>query len=407
MAGREAMDGPGARNEFIVVSGEAAGNRLVIPRGEVTVGSQDGSRLRLPFYGVSHRHALLSSADGRTILTDQQSRNGSWVNGHRITSPTELAHGDLVQFGEVRLRFIDRNADGGAPREGGGAPRESGEGGGKPAPQQSKERLGTALMFAAGINVIGLVGNSLTSFLTELTPTWTWFVTPLVGLLVALAIEMLGFYRKNQAAARQQPAGPGHAPRAEPQAGPRAEPQAKPRRPLGATVLLTLLLLGGGGWLVTAGASYAVGYFSGNESGVQRLERQVVAEVQGVRVTILGVQSTPHFIRAEILVNNGTRSTITLPLFQNAMLTGPDGTTYDADSFRSNWQPQIPPGGQRKGTLNFESQLPEEATTVSLSFATVFVQGFDGPRTLTVPDIRLKPLAESEPAAQSQLHAVR
>ncbi|WP_461855551.1 FHA domain-containing protein [Arthrobacter sp. C152] len=398
------MDGPGARNEFIVVSGEAAGNRLVIPRGEVTVGSQDGSRLRLPFYGVSHRHALLSSADGRTVLTDQQSRNGSWVNGHRITSPTELAHGDLVQFGEVRLRFIDRNADGGTPRESDGAPRQgAGKKAAKPGPQQPKERLGTALMFAAGINVVGLLGNSLTSFLTELTPTWTWFVTPLVGLLVALAIEMLGFYRKNQAAARQQPAGPGHGPRGEPQAGPRAEP----RRPLAVTVLLTLLLLGGGGWLVTAGASYAVGYFSGNESGVQRLESQVVAEAQGVRVTILGVQSTAHFTRAEILVNNGTTSTITLPLFQNAMLTGPDGTTYDADSFRSNWQPQIPPGGQRKGTLNFESQLPEEATTVSLSFATVFVQGFDGPRTLTVPDIRLKPLAESEPAAQSRIGAGR
>ncbi|MFD2364070.1 MULTISPECIES: FHA domain-containing protein [unclassified Arthrobacter] len=412
MAGREAMDGPGARNEFIVVSGEAAGNRLVIPRGEVTVGSQDGSRLRLPAYGVSRHHALLSSVDGRTILTDQQSRNGSWVNGHRITSPTELAHGDLVQFGEVSLRFIDRNADGGTPREDGGAPREgAGKDTAKPGPQQPKERLGTALMFAAGINVIGLLGNSLTSFLTELTPTWTWFATPLVGLLVALAIEMLGFYRKNQAAARQQPASHGHAPqagpRAEAQAGPRPEPRAEPRRPLAATVLLTLLLLGGGGWLVTAGASYAVGYFSGNESGVQRLERQVVAEAQGVRVTILGVQSTAHFTRAEILVNNGTTSTITLPLFQNAMLTGPDGTTYDADSFRSNWQPQIPPGGQRKGTLNFESQLPEGATTVSLSFATVFVQGFDGPRTITVPDIRLKPLAGSEPAAQSHQDAGR
>ena len=406
------MDGPGARNEFIVVSGEAAGNRLVIPRGEVTVGSQDDARLRLPAYGVSRHHALLSSVDGRTILTDQQSRNGSWVNGHCITSPTELAHGDLVQFGEVSLRFIDRNADGGTPREDGGAPREgAGKDAAKPGPQQPKERLGTALMFAAGINVIGLLGNSLTSFLTELTPTWTWFATPLVGLLVALAIEMLGFYRKGRTAARQQPAGHGRAPQAgpraeaqagprpEPQAEPQAEPRAEPRRPLAATVLMTLLLLGGGGWLLTAGASYAVGYFSGNESGVQRLERQVVAEAQGVRVTILGVQSTAHFTRAEILVNNGTTSTITLPLFQNAMLTGPDGTTYDADSFRSNWQPQIPPGGQRKGTLNFESQLPEGATTVSLSFATVFVQGFDGPASITVPDIRLKPLAEAASAA--------
>lgn len=385
------MDGPGARNEFIVVSGEAAGSRIVIPHGNVTVGSQDGSRLRLPVSGVSRVHALLSSVSGRTILTDQESRNGSWVNGYRITSPTELSHGDLVQFGQVRLRFIDRNADGGAPRRGGGRNAA------KPGSQQPGERLGTALMFAAGINAVGILGNGLASFLTELTPTWTWFITPFVGLLVALAIEVLGFYRKGQAATRRPPASHDHGPGR----------RNGPRRPLAATVLLTLLLLGGGGWLVTAGASYAVGYVSGNESGVQRLESPVAAEAQGVRVTVRGVQSTAHFTRVEILVNNGTTSSITLPLFQNAMLTGPDGTTFDADSFRSNWQPQIAPGGQRRGTLNFESQLPEGATTWSLSFTTVFAQGFDAPRSITVPDIRLKPLDAEVSAARNQPDPVR
>ncbi|WP_458113498.1 FHA domain-containing protein [Arthrobacter sp. R1-13] len=108
------MDGPGFRNEFIVVNGEAAGSRIIIPHGNITIGSGEGSRLRLPVSGVSRRHALLTSTDGRTILADQQSGNGSWVNGHRITLPTELAHGDLVQFGQVRLRLIDRNAT--APR---------------------------------------------------------------------------------------------------------------------------------------------------------------------------------------------------------------------------------------------------------------------------------------------------
>lgn len=260
-----------------------------------------------------------------------------------------------------------------------------------PAGQQSGERLGTALTFAAGINVVGILGNSLASFLTELTPTWTWFITPLTGLLVALVIEMLGYYRKGQNAAKRPPADYDHGPGRRP----------APRRPLGVTVLLTLLLLGGGGWLVTAGASYAVGYFSGNENGVQRLENPVLAEAQGVRVTILGVQSTAHFTRVEILVNNGTSSSISLPLFQNAMLSGPDGATFDADSFRSNWQPQIPPGGQRRGTLNFESQLPEDSTIVSLSFATVFVQGFDGPRSITVPNIPLRPMEIEASAAQA------
>jgi hypothetical protein len=59
----------------------------------------------------------------------------------------------------------------------------------------------------------------------------------------------------------------------------------------------------------------------GNEDGVQRLESQVVAEIRGVTVTILGVQSTPHFTRVEIRVNNGTSSSMSLPLFHNATLT--------------------------------------------------------------------------------------
>lgn len=369
------MNGPVYRNEFVVVNGDAAGARIVIPHGNVTIGSDERSRIRLAASGVSRRHALVTSLDGRTILTDRASRNGSWVNEQAITSPTELADGDLVQFGAVRLRFHDRNAGGGKDSAG-------------PA-VQPQEHLGTALLFAAGINLVGLFGNTLTSFLTDLTPTWTWFITPVVGLAVALVTETLGHYRKDGGAKPKKGGSAGSPGRTH---GPHRQPVHT--RPLALSFLVTLLLLGGGGWLVTAGVSYAVGYSSGNEEGVQRLESQVVAETQGVTVTILGVQSTPHFTRVEIRVNNGTSSSMSLPLFQNATLTAPDGTTFDADSFRSNWQPQIAPGGVRKGTLNFESQLPAAATTVSLNFVTVFVQGFDGPRSITVPDIPLKALAE-------------
>ncbi|ABK02448.1 FHA domain containing protein [Arthrobacter sp. FB24] len=401
------MDASGSRSTFVVVNGEAAGTRIVIPHGKTTVGSDEGSRLRLPVSGVSRRHALLTSVDGRTILDDQNSRNGTWVNGHTITSPTELTDGDEVQFGQVRLRFVEGTYDGGSapPPEGGGwaEPRTA------PAAAR-KKGLGSALLFAAAINVVGLIGNSLTAFLTELTPTWTWFVTPVMGLAVALGGETLDYlkdkgkptpkppprrYRPSslgQPARPARPVRPGQ-PNTHATTYPSPPVRAAPRsRPVIATVLVTLLLLGGGGWLLAAGASYAVGYFSGNEEGTQRLARQVVTETQGVTVTVLGIQSTAHFTRVEIHVRNGTGSSMSLPLFHNAVLTGPDGTTFDADSFRSSWQPEIPPGGQRKGTVNFESQLPESGGTVSLSFVTVFMQGFDGPRSITVPDIPLMPV---------------
>ncbi|WP_457966116.1 hypothetical protein M1E17_06005 [Arthrobacter sp. D1-29] len=255
----------------------------------------------------------------------------------------------MVQFGQARLRFIDRNADGRGTPSGTG-----GKKGTTPAPQPPGGRLGTALMYAAGINVVGSLGNSLAAFLTELTPTWTWFITPFIGLLVALLIETLGYYRKGPGTPQRPPSG--HEPRPH-EPGPERRPA--PQRPLAVTVLLTLLLLGGGGWLAAAGVSYAVGYFSGNEDGVQRLERQVVAEAQGVRVTVLGVQSTAHFTRVGILVSNGTSSSISLPLFQNALLTGPGGTTVDASAFRSNWQPKIPAGVQRREPSTSKASCPK------------------------------------------------
>lgn len=394
------MDASGLRDEFVVVNGEAAGRRLRIPHGTSTIGSGEGSRLRLPVSGVSRRHAELTSLEGRTILADQQSRNGTWVNGHEITSPTELADGDEVQIGQVLLRFVEGTYDdGGSPPEAAGQPE-----GRRPAPAAARKKgLGAALLFAAAINVVGLIGNSLTAFLTELTPTWTWFVTPAMGLVVALGGEALDFLKdKAQPPPRQpkpqyRPSMQGQPSRPSRPLRPERPAEAAPRtrsRPLIATVLVTLLLLGGGGWLLAAGASYAVGYFSGNEEGTQRLARQVVAEAQGVTVTVLGVQSTAHFTRVEIHVRNGTGSSMSLPLFHNAILTGPDGTTFDADAFRSSWQPEIPPGGQRKGTINFESQLPDAGGTVSLSFVTVFMQGFDGPQSITVPDIPLMPVVK-------------
>lgn len=57
---------------------------------------------------VSRRHAEISQrSEGRFVVTDLQSFNGTLVNGQRISQPTQLAHGDLVQLsvGGPVLRF--------------------------------------------------------------------------------------------------------------------------------------------------------------------------------------------------------------------------------------------------------------------------------------------------------------
>ena len=51
-------------------------------------------------------HALVEvSADGRAVLSDAGSRNGTWVNGARVTGPTALDDGSVVRIGNDTLRW--------------------------------------------------------------------------------------------------------------------------------------------------------------------------------------------------------------------------------------------------------------------------------------------------------------
>lgn len=55
---------------------------------------------------VSRRHAIATSAGERWLLTDQDSRHGTYVNGVRATpnQAIPLAHGDIVQIGPWAFR---------------------------------------------------------------------------------------------------------------------------------------------------------------------------------------------------------------------------------------------------------------------------------------------------------------
>lgn len=55
---------------------------------------------------VSRNHAMIQQLeDGEFYLIDMGSRNGSFVNGRRLTAPVALRDGDLLSFGEARLCF--------------------------------------------------------------------------------------------------------------------------------------------------------------------------------------------------------------------------------------------------------------------------------------------------------------
>ena len=62
---------------------------------------------------VSRRHAELRSENGRCVLEDLGSSHGTYVDGRRITQPTEVRAGSLMQFGTggpaIRLVRIEQS----------------------------------------------------------------------------------------------------------------------------------------------------------------------------------------------------------------------------------------------------------------------------------------------------------
>ena len=55
---------------------------------------------------VSRRHAFLGRGDDRWWLEDCSSRNGTYVNGRRVTGVTEVRPGDEVALGDVRFVLV-------------------------------------------------------------------------------------------------------------------------------------------------------------------------------------------------------------------------------------------------------------------------------------------------------------
>ncbi len=54
---------------------------------------------------ASQQQAKIDVVAGQAIVTDLSSRNGTWVNGKRISGPTRLKHGDKLAVGDTIFRL--------------------------------------------------------------------------------------------------------------------------------------------------------------------------------------------------------------------------------------------------------------------------------------------------------------
>lgn len=90
---------------FMVRSGSLKGQRLTVRVPVVNIGRADYNDLVIPDDSVSGSHAKLTRREGIWILVDNDSTNGTWVDGERVQGEVALGPGTVVRFGEVSVMF--------------------------------------------------------------------------------------------------------------------------------------------------------------------------------------------------------------------------------------------------------------------------------------------------------------
>ncbi len=92
---------------FTVIISESGGaeRREYFAKGEVSIGRVQGNDLMLPKGNVSKHHARILFRDGRFIVSDLKSTNGTYVNGRKIAQATPVRETDKIFIGDFVLRL--------------------------------------------------------------------------------------------------------------------------------------------------------------------------------------------------------------------------------------------------------------------------------------------------------------
>jgi predicted ATPase len=112
---RERVATDRSRGAVVVVHDQTGRQRVVHLRQELRIGRLADNDLALVWDAdVSRRHAHITRTPNGWVLADDSSRNGSYVNGERVTDQSALNDGDVLRFGDTVVLFRAQ-ADGAVP----------------------------------------------------------------------------------------------------------------------------------------------------------------------------------------------------------------------------------------------------------------------------------------------------
>lgn len=96
-----------SRPELTVIKGGETIEKRVLQKRRCTIGRGETNDLTLNDAAASREHAVLEEEAGKFYIEDRKSKNGTLLNGQRITTHT-LLDGDEIRIGEYRILFVEK-----------------------------------------------------------------------------------------------------------------------------------------------------------------------------------------------------------------------------------------------------------------------------------------------------------
>jgi DNA-binding winged helix-turn-helix (wHTH) protein len=92
---------PGGRpTAFRIMWGD---REVALTEGENLLGRGEGVLVWIDVHSVSRHHARIAVTNDEATIEDLGSKNGTWVNGERVTGARALEDGDHIRIGTVEL----------------------------------------------------------------------------------------------------------------------------------------------------------------------------------------------------------------------------------------------------------------------------------------------------------------
>ena len=93
-----------------VLVGKSAGKEIPVPVSRFLIGRAEDCHMRPKSDAISRNHCAILVSEEKVAIRDLNSRNGTMVNGERITSERELETGDRIRIGKLEFEVLIKEA---------------------------------------------------------------------------------------------------------------------------------------------------------------------------------------------------------------------------------------------------------------------------------------------------------